>query len=167
MVILNFLLQIIDDPVAYINQTSQEKREKIENGADAVRLKKERVKNGDYPFKDMYVEVNIQAESQMLEDNGVKKGLTQEKLNGTYVRPKHLTEDFLESARKVYVVEFIKKYFDLYPDMFNKEPDLRDKFFESLKGDRMKLRKYPDVVHAMYNGKIDDIPEDLRCDLNT
>lgn len=115
----------------------------------------------------MYVEVNIQAESQMLEDNGVKKGLTQEKLNGTYVRPKHLTEDFLESARKVYVVEFIKKYFDLYPNMFNKEPDLRDKFFDSLKGDRMKLRKYPDVVHAMYNGNIDDIPEDLSCDLNT
>jgi hypothetical protein len=51
--------------------------------------------------------------------------------------------------------------------MFNKEPDLRDKFFDSLKGDRMKLRKYPDVVQAMYNGKIDDIPEDLRCDLNT
>lgn len=86
----------------------------------------------------------------MLEDNGVKKGLTLEKLNGTYVRPRHLTEDFLESARKVYVVEFIKKYFDLYPDMFNKEPDLKAKFFESLKGDRILLRKYPDVIRAMY-----------------
>lgn len=100
----------------------------------------------------------------MLEDNGVKKGLTIEKLNGTYVRPKHLTEDFLESARKVYVVEFIKKYFDLYPNMFTKEPDLKSKFFESLKGDRILLRKYPDVIRAMYYDQIDEIPEDLRWD---
>jgi hypothetical protein len=103
----------------------------------------------------------------MLEDNGVKKGLTQEKLNGTYVRPKHLTEEFLETNRKIYVIEFIKKYFDLYPKMFEREPNLKEKFFESLKGDRIKLRKYPDVIMAMYNNKIDEIPEDLRWDLNT
>lgn len=86
----------------------------------------------------------------MLEDNGVKKGLTLEKLNGTYVRPKHLTEEFLESSRRVYVVEFIKKYFDLYPDMFLRDSDLRDNLFDSLKGDRIKLRKYPDIIKAMY-----------------
>jgi hypothetical protein len=36
-----------------------------------------------------------------------------------------------------------------------------------LKGDRIKLRKFPDVVDAMFEGREDSIPEDLQPDLNT
>lgn len=50
--------------------------------------------------------------------------------------------------------------------MFEKEPDLKDKIFEELKGDRIKLRKYPDVIRAMYAYNLDEIPEDLRVEEN-
>ncbi len=126
-----------------------------------MRLRAARVKFGHYPFKDMYVEINREAEKQMLEDNGIKAGLTKEKIDGTYTRPKHVTEEFLRNTRPDYVVEFLKRYFDQYPKMFKKDPNLRDRFFSSLKGDRIKLRKYPEIIKAMYHDQPDDIPEDL------
>ena len=77
-----------------------------------------------------------------------------------------MTEEFIETERPNYVVEFIKRYFDRYPDMFRKDPGLTNKFLNNLKGDRIKLRKYPDVVYAMYEGKEDQIPEDMLPEAN-
>lgn len=114
----------------------------------------------------MYVEINREAEKQMLEDNGIRAGLTKEKINGTYRRPEHVTQAFLDSTRPDYVVEFLKRYFDKYPDMFKREPNLKDKFFDSLKGDRIKLRKYPEIIRAMFHEKPDEIPEDLQVEDN-
>lgn len=50
--------------------------------------------------------------------------------------------------------------------MFKKEPDLKDRFLKVLKGARIKLRKYPDVIRAMYNDNLAEIPEDLRVEDN-
>jgi hypothetical protein len=102
----------------------------------------------------------------MLEDNGVKRGLTQEKIDGTYVRPAHITEKFLEEERPNYVVEFTKRYFDRYPNMFRREPNLSTRLLNHLKGDRIKYRKYPDVVYAMFDGKVEEIPEDMLPEEN-
>lgn len=102
----------------------------------------------------------------MLEDNGIRRGLTQEKIDGTYVRPIHVTEQFLEEERPNYLVEQIKVYFDRYPDMFRRVPNLAQRFIDHLKGNRIKLRKYPDVVAAMFEGKEDEIPEDMICEDN-
>lgn len=103
----------------------------------------------------------------MLSDKGVKQGLTKEKIDGTYKRPKDITEQNLAIWREDYLVEFIKKYFDQYPDMFQKEKDLKDKLLKVLKGARIKLRKYPDVIRAMFQDcNPDEIPEDLRIEEN-
>lgn len=48
--------------------------------------------------------------------------------------------------------------------MFVRFPDSKDKFLNALKGNRIKMRKYPDVVRAMYAGE--EIPEDLRPEEN-
>jgi hypothetical protein len=37
----------------------------------------------------------------------------------------------------------MKKFLDKYPRMYETEPKLKDKFLDYLKGDRIKLRKYP------------------------
>ena len=97
----------------------------------------------------------------MLEDNGIKRGLTQEKIDGTYVRQPHVTEEFLEKERPNYVVEYLKVFFDRYPNMFKKEPGLTKKFLDHLKGDRIKLRRYPALIDAMFEGRENEIPEDL------
>jgi hypothetical protein len=57
----------------------------------------------------------------LLEENGIKRGLTQEKIDGTYVRPKHVTDQFLAEERNNYLVEQIKTYFDRYPQMFRRD----------------------------------------------
>lgn len=115
----------------------------------------------------MYLEINREATSEMLEDNGVPKGITQAKIDGTYTRPPHLTNEFMLGAREDYVVEYIKKFLDTYPLMFEKDKDLRDKFLRDFKGARIKFRKYPEIIHAMYNGNLDQIPEDLKTEENT
>jgi len=103
----------------------------------------------------------------MLEDNGIKRGgVTTEKVDGKYVQPRHFTPEYEENARKEYLIEFIKRYFDQYPDMFQRSSELRDKFINKLKGDRVKLRKYPELVEAMYWDSPDDIPEDLKPEEN-
>lgn len=44
--------------------------------------------------------------------------------------------------------------------MFELYPDCRDRFLEKLKDNRIKLRKFPDVIRAMYADGT-EIPEDL------
>jgi hypothetical protein len=66
----------------------------------------------------------MDANHHMLEDNGIKRGLTQEKIDGTYQRPAHVTKEFITRERVNYVIEFIKKYYDKYPDMFRRTPQL-------------------------------------------
>lgn len=51
--------------------------------------------------------------------------------------------------------------------MFDKFPDARERFFKILKGNRIKLRKYPELIRAMYKGvPKTEIPEDLRVEEN-
>lgn len=50
--------------------------------------------------------------------------------------------------------------------MFEKFPDARDKLLDMLKGNRIMLRKFPEVIRAMYRGEYDQIPEDLRVEDN-
>jgi hypothetical protein len=139
----------------------------VQRTGDYKRLKAARIKAGDYPFKDIFDEIVTKSGQQMLDDNGILRGgVTTEKVNGKYVQPKHFTPEYEEKARKEYLIEFIKKYFDQYPDMFQRTSDLRDKFLNRLKGDRVKLRKYPELIEAMYKGKLDEIPEDLRPEEN-
>ena len=70
------------------------------------------------------------------------------------MRPKHLTQEVMKKLNQDYLVEFIKKFFDKYPDMFRREPNtLRDNLLADLGGGRIKLRKYPDVIHAMYENE--------------
>ena len=90
--------------------------------------------------------------------------MTKEKLNGTFKRPPILTKEKLRELESDYMVEFIKKYYDEYPDMFQRFPEAKEKFLNQLKGNRIKLRKYPDVIEAMFVKE--EIPEDLRVDEN-
>lgn len=83
------------------------------------------------------------------------------------MRPKHVTDQFLAEERNNYLVEQLKVYFDRYPQMFRRDKQLSQRFLNYLKGDRIKLRKFPDVVEAMFEGREEEIPEDLRPDLNT
>lgn len=115
----------------------------------------------------MFNEINSEATHHMLEDNGIKRGLTKEKIDGTYVRPAHVTEKFLKEERPNYVVEYTKRFFDRYPGMFRKEPNLATKLIDDLKGDRIKFRKYPDLVYAMFEGKHEEIPEDMLAEENS
>ena len=119
------------------------------------------MKAGDYPFKDIYDEIQSEAIHSLLEDNGIKRGLTQEKIDGTYVRQPHVTEEFIERERPNYIVDNIKVFYDKYPDMFRRVKDLAQRLISHLKGDRIKLRKYPDVVKAMFEGRENLIPEDM------
>ena len=54
---ISFTYPYLDDPIAYIQQFSQQKREKLENGGEPYRLRAARVKAGDYPFQDIYDEI--------------------------------------------------------------------------------------------------------------
>ncbi len=45
--------------------------------------------------------------------------------------------------------------------MFRRVKDLAQRLISHLKGDRIKLRKYPDVVKAMFEGRENSIPEDM------
>ena len=65
------------------------------------------MKAGEYPFLDIFSEIVSQSNSTMLSENGVKQGITKEKLEGTYVRPKHLTQENVAILRTDYLVEFI------------------------------------------------------------
>jgi hypothetical protein len=61
----------------------------------------------------------------------------------------------------------MKKYLDQYgPSVYTRFPGCRDSFLNFLKGDRIKLRKYPDVIRALFQGEEDQIPEDLRVEEN-
>jgi len=51
--------------------------------------------------------------------------------------------------------------------MFRKEPELATKLINHLKGDRIKFRKYPDLVYAMFEGKLEEIPEDMLAEENS
>ena len=100
-----------------------------------------------------------------MSDNGIKKGLTKEKRDGTYKRPAHMTHEYMHSIKPDYIVETIKNFCDEYPLMFELYPDCRDRFLHELKGNRIKLRKFPEVIKAMYtDGR--EIPEDLRVEDN-
>jgi hypothetical protein len=79
----------------------------------------------------------------MLSDYGAKKGLTKEKIDGTYKRSKELNTDNHRPLLLDYVIEYMKKFWDKYPRMYETDPKLKDKFLDYLKGDRIKLRKYP------------------------
>jgi hypothetical protein len=122
---------------------------------------------GQYPFEDMYNEVRFEANKAMYSDHGLKAGLTKEKMDGTFVTPAWITDANKAAAYPNYLVDYIKLYFDKFPRMFVIEPELREKFLGLLKGDRIKLRKYPEVILAMYAGHHDEIPEDLRVEENT
>lgn len=52
-----YLNEFIDDPVSYIQQYSQQKREKLENGAEPERIFKAREKAGHFRFKDLVQKV--------------------------------------------------------------------------------------------------------------
>lgn len=137
----------------YINKNSQRKREIIEGGVEDedLRIQRFRVKAGDYAFKDLVSTLVYEAHHNLLEDNGVKRGYTEEKRNGTYQRPAHLTDEFLAKERINYMVEYMKKYLDRHgPTIFKDFPGSRDILIGGLKGERMKLRKYPDLIKALY-----------------
>jgi hypothetical protein len=108
------------------------------------------VKKGLYPIKNIGTELLREAMKTMLSDNGIKAGLTKEKMNGTYKRPAHLTPETMRDLNNNYVVEFANKYFEKYPRMFEIEPQARDMILNTLKGERIKLRKYPKLVEAMF-----------------
>ena len=50
--------------------------------------------------------------------------------------------------------------------MFRREPNLATRLLNHLKGDRIKFRKYPDVVYAMFEEKVEEIPEDMLAEEN-
>ncbi|CDW84922.1 UNKNOWN [Stylonychia lemnae] len=155
------------DPVKYICQNSQYKREKLEAGGKPNRIWAAREKSGDIKYTDIATEILIQAIDQGLSDNGVKRGITKEKLDGTYQRPAHLTKEYLANMRDEYLVEYIKKFYDIYGDqMFIQQPKTRDRLLEMLKGKRVMLRKYPEIILAMYRNEPENIPEDLQVEQN-
>lgn len=113
-------------------------------------------------FKDIGFHILDEATHYFLEDNGVPRGWTKEKEDGTYRRPAHLTPEYVKEGRSDYLVEYIKLYVDKYGlDMFVKYPGARDYLLNALKGNRIKLRKYPYVIKALYYGEEQLIPEDL------
>jgi len=59
----------------------------------------------------------------------------------------------------------MKKYLDQYgPRLFQRFPDLRAQLKTILQNDLPKLRKYPDVIRALYQGHENEIPEELRIE---
>ena len=74
----------IDNPVDYITKNSQRKREIIEAGEDDLRICRFRVLAGDYPFKDLIITLTYEAYHNLLEDNGIMREFTKERMNGTY-----------------------------------------------------------------------------------
>lgn len=54
----------------------------------------------------------------------------------------------------------------MYPKMFELQPQTRERLLELLKGDRIKLRKYPDLIKAMFGFDNTPIPEDLQVEEN-
>ena len=70
----------------------------------------------------------------MLSDKGVKRGLTKEKIEGTYKRPADLTEENTSIWIMDYFVETTKIFFNERPDLFDLDSTLRDRIFDFLKG---------------------------------
>ncbi len=97
----------------------------------------------------------------MLSDLGVKRGYTKEKMDGTYKRPPQATEEIINERLPDYLIEMTKKFYDERSDIFEQDKSLKDKLLDKLKGDRIKLRKYPEIVAAMYASNLDEVPEDL------
>lgn len=61
---------------------------------------------------DLFKELRYEANSTMLTDLGAKRGITEEKIKGTYVRNPLINEQSLKVFSVNYIVDFVKKYFD-------------------------------------------------------
>lgn len=98
-----------------------------------------------------------------MEDLGIKKGFTKDKLDGTYKRPAEVDDDhYTQTNIEYYIVEEIKLWLDKYPDMFQKVGSLRDELLKEFKLDRTKLKKYPQIIKAMFKDM--EVPEDLKIE---
>jgi hypothetical protein len=143
------------------------KRDKVENKSEPSRYFRARAKAGLLPYRDMWAHILVEANGLMLQEKGVRRGNTKEKANGTYQRPADLTDQNMEQWTFEYIVELLKKYLDAYPDLFTKEPQMTQRILSLMKGRRLLLRQFPDLVAAMFKGVPPaDIPEDLRPEEN-
>jgi hypothetical protein len=152
-------LRRLDDPLKYINEKSLMKLDKMHAENIPHRLYAAREKVGRHRYKDIFGNIFFDANDRMLSDMGVKKGYTKEKMDGTYRRPAEATEENFKILLPDYLVEVIKHYFDQSPNMFEQDDKLKSNILDELKGNRIKLRKYPELVAAMFKGE--EIPEDL------
>ncbi len=70
----------------YINFNSQRKREQLEAGGEPYRIYQAREKAGDFRYKDILEVIKYKANDEFLSDHGLVKGMTKEKMDGTYKR---------------------------------------------------------------------------------
>jgi hypothetical protein len=88
----------------------------IKCGGVPKRYMAARVKSGKYPIEDFTSTIYKESLSQMLSDNGLVAEMTKEKMDGTYKRPEHLNDPAIRrELHSNYVVEYLKRYYDLYP----------------------------------------------------
>lgn len=109
-----------------------------------------------------------EANHRLLENNGIKRGYQKEKNDGTYVRPAHVTLEFLKTEGVTYFMQTLKEWFyDKYGEKMFEQEGATEKLLDILKGKRVLLRQYPEIIRAMFKGRESDIPEDLRIEENT
>lgn len=104
----------------------------------------------------------------MLADHNLKKGLTKEKIDGTYKRHELFNdEDYKKTVLNRYFVETLKQFYDQYGvEIFDKNPDFKEQVLRRLGGQASILKAHPEIIKGMYKDAKDlnEVPEALRID---
>lgn len=86
------------------------------------------MQKGDLPDEDFGLSIINDSNKAFLDAQGVTTNMTKEKIDGTYKRPAHLNKDNSESIAN-YIIERTNKLFEEYPQMFEKDPKIKDRLF--------------------------------------
>lgn len=112
--------------------------------------------------------ITRKAIDEFLNDHGVRKGITKEKMDGTYRRPEILKKQgYMQECSAEYLIETTKKFYDKYGDsMFDKNKGFREQLLDRLGGKMIMLKAHPELIRAMYRDAKEesDIPEALRIE---
>ena len=108
-----------------------------------------------YPFENAYVKIAHEICDKFLNDHGCTISIK----NSAYTRDPRLNDDqYCNEGLKNYAVEVLKEYWDVYPNIFEDFPQVRQNLHLNLpQEDQFKLWKYPNLVKAIFLGE-ENIP---------
>lgn len=137
-------------------------REILEMKGQPYRLYRAREKKHGHKYKNIYRVIAYEQSHRFLEAHGTMRGMTKEKLDGTYERnPKLNDEAYCEVELDKWMCIVIEEFMGIHNDLFQFYPDLADRLikdFFNLK----TLLDWPKVLFGLFEGK--EIPAVIKDD---